>query len=161
MSIDNSSSNDEGYSEHIVDHYEDPYHQGVCDNATHAHEAAYEKCGDRIRIELRIDSNEEIVEGWFEGLGCCLSLAAASVLMENIEGHSIEEVNALSEDDMCDLLGVTLPLDRNEGDRNEVDRRECCLLPLRVLKTALETPLDEDEDGDGRSIGGPHLGEET
>ena len=42
------------YEEHVLDHYEDPYHRGECEGATHAHEADNPLCGDVIHIDLRL-----------------------------------------------------------------------------------------------------------
>ena len=55
-------SNDEEqiYQEHIMDHYEDPYHRGSCPDPTHAHEDDNPLCGDVISVELRIDGEGRI-----------------------------------------------------------------------------------------------------
>lgn len=84
-------------------------------------------CGDVVRIALRIDEDGRVAEAAFEGKGCVLSLAAASMLTEQIHGREVSAVEGMTDQDMLDLLGVELgPV-----------RVKCALLPLRVLERAL------------------------
>ena len=79
----------EVYQEHILDHYEDPYHRGSCDGATHENEDDNPLCGDVIRVQLQIDDERRVRAAWFDGDGCCISQASASMLMEKIEGKRL------------------------------------------------------------------------
>ena len=63
------SSEQDIYEEHVLDHYEDPYHRGDLEKATHSHEADNPLCGDVVHIDLRIDGDEKIQEAWFATLG--------------------------------------------------------------------------------------------
>ncbi|MCO6457951.1 MAG: SUF system NifU family Fe-S cluster assembly protein [Pirellulaceae bacterium] len=156
-----SHSNEEDiYQEHILDHYEDPYHRGHCDHATHAHEDDNPLCGDVIHVELRISSQGRVDEAWFDGEGCCISQASASMLMERIEGKSVEEVKQFSADDMLKLFGARLT----------PNRQKCCLLSWRVVQAAMHSPVGDesarDESGATSAskpaqFGGPDLGEES
>jgi nitrogen fixation NifU-like protein len=85
MPLDND---EEIYQEHVLDHFEDPFHRGHCERATHVHEDDNPLCGDIIRIELEIDQAGTINQAWFHGEGCCISQAAASMLLEEIEGRT-------------------------------------------------------------------------
>ena len=87
------------YQEHILDHYEDPYHNGTCESATHAHEDDNPLCGDVVRVELQIDQGR-IAQAWFNGDGCCISQASASMLVEQLEGKTVDELQAFSADQM-------------------------------------------------------------
>ena len=78
---------EELYQEHILDHYEDPYHRGRCPACTHAHEDNNPLCGDVIRMELQIDDQGTLKEVYFDGDGCCISQAAASMLVEKFDGQ--------------------------------------------------------------------------
>ena len=118
------------YQEHILDHYEDPYHRGRCPHCTHAHEDDNPLCGDRVRIELAIDDAGRIGAAYFDGEGCCISQASASMLIERFDGHSVDEVNAFTAEEMLELFGARLT----------PNRQKCCLLPWRVLKTAVFSP---------------------
>lgn len=121
------------YQEHILDHYEDPYHRGHCQQATHSHEDDNPLCGDVIRVELQIGEDGRIQTAWFSGDGCCISQASASMLMEQIEGKTVDEIKHFAAPDMLNLFGVRLT----------PNRQKCCLLCWRVVQTALHSPIDE------------------
>ncbi len=126
------------YQEHILDHYEDPYHRGHCEHATHAHEDDNPLCGDVIRVELEIDDQGRVKSAWFDGDGCCISQAAASMLMEQIEGKTLEELKQFRAQDMLELFGVRLT----------PNRQKCCLLSWRVLLSAMHSPVEDGERKD-------------
>ena len=125
-------SEEDIYEEHVLDHYEDPYHRGALDEATHAHEADNPLCGDVIHIDLKMNADGKIEDAWFEGKGCVISQASASMLIEKIEGKTLDEVHAFSADEMLVLFGPKLT----------PNRQKCCLLGWRVLQSAVHSPLD-------------------
>jgi nitrogen fixation NifU-like protein len=161
------NSEEQIYQEHVLDHYEDPYHRGHCDHATHAHEDDNPLCGDVVRVELAIDNAGRIRQAWFDGEGCVISQASASMLMEKLEGKTVDEVRKFSAQQMLELFGPRLT----------PNRQKCCLLSWRVVQSALHSPVDGDAqnatgpnsvgpNSTGRqSIGptfaGPDLGEES
>ena len=115
---------DDMYRENILDHYKNPRHQGELDPADVSYEDDNPLCGDRIRIDLRVDENDIIVEAAFSGQGCAISQASASLLMEKIQGESLANIKDYTKDDILDLLGIELgPV-----------RLKCALLSLKVLK---------------------------
>ncbi len=117
------SSEQDIYEEHVLDHYEDPYHRGDLEKATHSHEADNPLCGDVVHIDLRIDGDEKIQEAWFSGDGCVISQASASMLMETIEGKSLEDIRNFTAEEMLALFGPKLT----------PNRQKCCLLSLRLM----------------------------
>ena len=98
------SEQEDIYQEHILDHYEDPYHRGSCEGATHRHEDDNPLCGDVVEIELRLGDDGRVEEAWFQGEGCCISQAAASMLVEKIEGKALEELKQLTADQMLETI---------------------------------------------------------
>jgi nitrogen fixation protein NifU and related proteins len=124
---------DELYQERILDHYEQPYHRGHCQGCTHAHQDDNPLCGDVVRVELNIDDSGRIREAWFSGDGCCISQAAASMLMQQVEGKSLGEVQKFTGEEMLDLFGARLT----------PNRQKCCLLSWRVLQSALFSRVDK------------------
>jgi nitrogen fixation NifU-like protein len=128
MSVDE----EELYQEHVLDHYEDPYHRGHCPQPTHAHEDDNPLCGDVVSMELQIDTAGNIRQIWFEGDGCCISQAAASMLVERMDGKTLDEVKGFTADQMLELFGARLT----------PNRQKCCLLPWRVLQSAIYSPID-------------------
>jgi nitrogen fixation NifU-like protein len=134
---------DELYQERILDHYEEPFHRGRCPAATHAHEDENPLCGDVVRVELAIGADGTIRDAYFDGEGCCISQAAASMLIERILGRPREEVKRFSAPEMLALFGARLT----------PNRQKCCLLAWRALQTAIYSPLAAKSDGVER--GGP------
>ncbi len=136
MTVQNHLTEDALYQEHILDHYEAPYHRGRCAQCTHGHEDDNPLCGDVVSMQLRISPEGQICEAWFDGDGCCISQAAASMLTERVEGQSIDAVRKFTAADMLDLFGVRLT----------PNRQKCCLLPWRVLQAAVFSPVKSTTD---------------
>ena len=124
-------SEEELYQEHILDHYEDPFHRGHLEGCTHAHEDKNPLCGDVVRIELAIDPDGKIENLYFDGEGCVISQASASMLLEEMFGKNVEELKEFSAEDMLKLYGPRLT----------PNRQKCCLLSWRVLQEAVHSPI--------------------
>ncbi|MGH9201718.1 MAG: Fe-S cluster assembly sulfur transfer protein SufU [Vicinamibacterales bacterium] len=109
--------------ENILDHYENPRNKGVLDDPDISHEEDNPVCGDRIRIDLKVD-NGIIIDTRFSGRGCSISQAAASMLTEEIKGKQLEDVKHIGKETVLELLGIPIgPV-----------RMKCALLSLKVLK---------------------------
>lgn len=121
-----SDRSDDLYDEHILDHFESPYHKGRLEQPTCAHCDRNPICGDQISLELKVDG-DTIREAYFDGKGCAISQAAASILCEYVEGRSLDEMRDLQAKDMLGLLKVRLT----------ASRQKCGLLGFKVLKTML------------------------
>lgn len=126
------ANEEEVYQEHVLDHYEAPYHRGPCPAATHAHADDNPLCGDFVRVELEISPEGRVQQAWFDGDGCCISQASASMLLQELEGRSRDEIRAFTANDMLQLFGARLT----------PNRQKCCLLPWRVLQAALYSPIE-------------------
>ena len=134
---------DELYQQRILDHYEEPFHRGKCPAMTHSHEGETPLCGDVVRVELAIAPDGLIREAYFEGDGCCISQASASMLIEQINGKRVADVRDFSAQDMLDLFGAKLT----------PNRQKCCLLCWRALQSAVYSPLSpaaSGADGNGQ-----------
>ncbi len=84
-------------------------------------------CGDQIRIDLRVDENDRVTEAAFDGHGCAISQASADLLLESVIGKTLDEVKALTRDNVMEMLGLELgPV-----------RIKCALLSLKVLKAGV------------------------
>ncbi|MBI3977665.1 MAG: SUF system NifU family Fe-S cluster assembly protein [Chloroflexi bacterium] len=85
---------DELYREIILDHYRNPRNRGVVPNPTIAVEGANPLCGDEIELTIVLDG-ERVTAIRFKGVGCSISQASASMMMEAVEGKSLAEAEAL------------------------------------------------------------------
>ncbi|MEQ8211789.1 MAG: SUF system NifU family Fe-S cluster assembly protein [Lacipirellulaceae bacterium] len=126
-------SEEELYEEHILDHYEDPFHRGNLADATHAHEDKNPLCGDVVRIELKLDEAGKITDAYFEGQGCVISQASASMLLEEMQGKTVDDLKDFSAENMLDLYGPRLT----------PNRQKCCLLSWKVLQSAVHAPTND------------------
>ncbi len=124
------TNEEEIYQEHILDHYEDPFHSGYLPDATHIHEEDNPLCGDVVRIELKLAADGAIEDGYFTGKGCVISQASASMLLEEIVGKTIDDVKKFSAEKMLALYGPRLT----------PNRQKCCLLSWKVLQSAVHAP---------------------
>ena len=144
-----NDEDDELYQEKILDHYESPFHKGHCQRPTHGHERKNPLCGDVVRIDLAIDEAGRLNEAFFDGDGCCISQAAASMLMERIDGKSVAEVKEFTARDMLELFGVRLT----------PNRQKCCLLAWQTLQQAIHSPVCSEKAG-GEKVGGDKSAQE-
>ena len=133
---------DELFRENILDHYKHPRNKGTLEHPDITYEDANPLCGDRLRMDFRI-ADGRIAEVRFSGVGCSISQAAASMLCERIEGKTLDEVKAITRDDVLEMLGIELgPV-----------RLKCALLALKTLKAGVYGMSQwpgEDEPGEPR-----------
>ena len=115
----------EMYTERLLDHYRHPRNRGRLEAPDLAAEEYNALCGDRVTIETRVQEGR-IVELRFEGRGCALCLAAASILTEALAGRAIDELEAMSAGDfLAELQSPVRP-----------SRLGCALLPWRAFRRA-------------------------
>ena len=114
------------YQENILDHYKNPRNFGKIKNASVHHHEYNPLCGDEIELFLVI-KDKKVVDVKFNGKGCAISQASASLLSEEIKGKSIDELKKMTKENILELLGITLsPL-----------RLKCALLSLDTLKNSI------------------------
>ncbi len=132
---------DDFYRENILDHYRNPRNSGHLDAPTATAEGVNPLCGDELAVELQI-SDDVVQDVRFNGRGCAISQAAASMISDVVKGKTVEEVAALGRDDILDELGIPLtPI-----------RLKCAMLSVSVLKVALgRTPGEDDREIEWRS----------
>lgn len=114
--------------EELLDHYKHPRNCGLIEEPHFSGNDYNPSCGDRIAIAGLMSSDTSTMTALsFEGKGCVLSLATASMLTEHCTGKSVDEVLALSKDDILAMVGVRLG----------PTRLKCALLALEVLRDGI------------------------
>jgi nitrogen fixation NifU-like protein len=130
------------YREQILDHAKHPRHHGLLQPADVDFEGHNPLCGDKLHLTLRVDENNRVTEVGWEGEGCAISQASMSMLSEEVVGKTLDELRHLSKDDIFDMLGIQLSM----------NRIKCALLSLKVLKVGAyglaEWTRTQDEDED-------------
>lgn len=114
------------YAENILDHYKHPRHHGELVDASVRHTEKNLSCGDTVTLDLRIEDGRVTGIAW-TGEGCAISQAGMSMLSEELQGKTVEEVAEIDADRVKALLGVPV------GTR----RLKCALLGLHTLKNTL------------------------
>jgi nitrogen fixation NifU-like protein len=115
--------------EYLLDHYESPRNKGPLEDPDVIMPGGNPGCGDVVTIYLKVDQEAEKVERLsFEGAGCTISQAAASILSEMMSGAELNAIEELDYNDMMDTLG------------HEVvkSRPRCATLALGTLKAAVK-----------------------
>ncbi len=119
----------EVYTENLLDHYKNPRNYGNLDKANYKSSEANLVCGDVIEFQLKVKDNI-ITDVKFKGDGCAISKGCASMLSEKIKNMSINDVKKMTEKDIFSILKIEI----SEA------RIKCAMLPLIVIKKALDSP---------------------
>lgn len=82
------------YQQVIIDHGRKPRNFGKLSNANHVKEGYNPLCGDKLTIYLR-EEQHKIIEAQFEGEGCAISMASASLMTESLKNKSLDEAEVL------------------------------------------------------------------
>ena len=86
------------YQEIILDHGKNPRNKGKCDGYTNDAKAHNPLCGDKVHIYLKVDEKNKISDIAFEGSGCAISMASASIMTDLMKEKNENEVKELVED---------------------------------------------------------------
>jgi len=140
---------DDLYRDEILEHYRQPHNFGPLESPDAVHEGNNPLCGDRITMMLALGEDGTVQEVAFSGRGCAISQASASLLTDEIKGHSVTDLEALTSQDVLDLLGIEI----------SPARLKCALLSLDTLQRALEGRVvagsDDSAAGSDDSAAGP------
>jgi nitrogen fixation NifU-like protein len=115
------------YSETILQRFRHPRYQGELEHPHGAHEDVNPLCGDRIRVEVRLDDGAAVGSVRYRGDACAIALASADLLAEMVEGRPVREALAVDRDAVLRALGTEI----------RRSRLGCVALPLDVFRAAL------------------------
>ncbi len=114
--------------EFLLDHYENPRNRGQIENPDAQMSWGNPGCGDVVTLYLKIDAEGRITDISFEGEGCTISQASASILTEELKGKTLSHAEALSPADLLELVGREVVM----------TRPRCAMLAFDTLKLALK-----------------------
>lgn len=117
------------YREQLLDHYHNPENFGVLENADIDIEMDNPTCGDMIHLTAQLDAQGRIAQVMFEGQGCVVSMASASMFTSEAVGKTPAEIAAMGLADIEEMMG---------GVRLSMGRVKCATLPLNAMKQGLK-----------------------
>ncbi len=136
------------YQDVILDHSRHPRHFGPLPEATHRGEGHNPLCGDRVKIYLLLDNTNHISDIKFEGKGCAISQASASLMTDMLVGRTVEEADTLMGGFLHMVKGEADTGALNADDRERLEvmagvsafpmRVKCATLAWHTMKSALE-----------------------
>jgi nitrogen fixation protein NifU and related proteins len=135
------------YQDVILDHSRHPRQFGPLPGATHRGEGHNPLCGDRVNIYLVLDGGNRIADIRFEGKGCAISQASASLMSEMLVGRTVDEAETLMRGFLRLVKGEATDLAGDDRERLDVMagvsafpmRVKCATLAWHTMKSALES----------------------
>ncbi len=137
------------YQEIILDHGKNPRNLGKFENFNKDAKGHNPLCGDKVHLFLKLDENKKVIDISFEGVGCAISMASASIMTDLIKGKNENEVKEIIEKflDMIkekDDINTNLLKDDEKiklmslgGVKNYPMRVKCATLSWHALSSAL------------------------
>ena len=135
------------YQEVILDHSRHPRHYGTLDHASHKAEGYNPLCGDKVTVYLQLDADGRVGDIKFEGKGCAIIQASASMMTDMLKGRTAEEADRLMQGFLHLVKGEDAS-DLPEDDRERLEvmggisefpmRVKCATLAWHTYKNAVE-----------------------
>jgi nitrogen fixation NifU-like protein len=135
------------YQEVILDHSRHPRHYGTLDQASHKAEGYNPLCGDWVTVYLKLGEDGRVADIKFQGKGCAISQASASMMVDLLKGRTAEEADRLMQGFLHLVKGENAS-GLSEDDRETLDvmsgisefpmRVKCATLAWHTYKNAVE-----------------------
>ncbi|HSD68379.1 MAG TPA: SUF system NifU family Fe-S cluster assembly protein, partial [Woeseiaceae bacterium] len=135
------------YRELILDHARSPRHFGKLSAITHTAEGLNPLCGDKLRLYLQIDDDDRISDAAFEGSGCAISVASASLMTDAVIGMRTAEAVDFSNALIASVTGRDSPVELGklqalQGVREFPSRVKCATLAWHAMNSAIRRDAD-------------------
>jgi nitrogen fixation NifU-like protein len=144
------------YQEVILDHSRHPRHYGAMDHASHKAEGYNPLCGDKVTVYLLLGEDGRVADIKFEGKGCAISQASASMMVDMLKGRTQADAEKLMQGFLHLVRGEDAS-DLSEDDRERLEvmggisefpmRVKCATLAWHTYKNAVEEGKNAVEEG--------------
>ena len=120
------------YSEMILEYYKHPKNRKKLDHPDIQNHSHNPLCGDKCDIFIKLDENKSVLEQvTFDGEGCAISIASASMTTQLMKGKTLKEALELDKEELLEMLGIQL----------SPNRLKCALLGLDTIKNGIRKHL--------------------
>ena len=143
------------YQDIILEHGKNPRNLGKCEGYSHEAKGYNPLCGDKIHVYLKLDNGKKVQSLTFEGDGCAISLASASIMTELVKGKSFEEAKEIM-DAFLNMIKNTSEIQSNHLDEEQKTklmslsgvkqfpmRVKCATLSWHTLNSAIKGKKEE------------------
>jgi len=143
------------YQDIILEHGKSPRNLGKCEGYSHEAKGYNPLCGDKVHVYLKLDNGKKVESLTFEGEGCAISLASASIMTESVKGKSFEEAKEIM-DAFLDMIKNTSEIQSNHLGEDEKTklmslsgvkqfpmRVKCATLSWHTLNSAIKRKKEE------------------
>ncbi|SRR5579883_3504984 len=113
--------------EFLLEHYQNPQHRGQVEHASFVKSGGNPGCSDVVEMSAHISEDGHLDEVAFDGQGCTISMAAADYVAEIAAGKTLEEIEAMTAEELMDDLGREVVM----------TRPTCATTALTILKQAV------------------------
>ena len=115
------------YTEKVMDHFMNPRNVGEIEDASGVGEVGNAKCGDIMKIYIKVDDSDVITDVKFKTFGCGAAIATSSISTEMVKGKTVDEALKLTNKMVTDALGGLPPV-----------KHHCSVLAEEALHAAIE-----------------------
>ena len=143
------------YQDIILEHGKSPRNLGKCEGYSHEAKGYNPLCGDKVHVYLKLDNEKKVESLTFEGEGCAISLASASIMTELVKGKSFDEAKEIM-DAFLNMIKNTSEIQSNHLDEDEKTklmslsgvkqfpmRVKCATLSWHTLNSAINRKKEE------------------
>ena len=143
------------YQDIILEHGKSPRNLGKCEGYSHDAKGYNPLCGDKVHVYLKSDNKKQVENLTFEGDGCAISLASASIMTESVKGKSFDEIKEIM-NAFLNMIKKTSKIQSNYLDNDQKTklmslsgvkqfpmRVKCATLSWHTLVSAIENKKEE------------------